>query len=180
MRTQPKIARRFLVPAGWPAAAAQQTLESVQGYSPVGSADGEMRVRASGDSYFLALGSGRGPVREELEIGITEDVFQALWRTTDGRRVRKKRSSIAQDGVLIEVDEFEGVHAGLRLAEVGFSGEADARAFVAPSWFGQEVTGDVRFENACLAEHGMDLVRSYSVSHRSLAFAAREEWATPR
>ncbi|WP_395295494.1 hypothetical protein ACF9IK_19690 [Kitasatospora hibisci] len=172
----PKIERRFLVPAGWPAAAAQQTLELMQGYVPVEGADGEMRVRASGDSYLLALETGRGLAREEVEIGITEGVFQALWELTGGRRVQKKRSSVAHGGGVIEVDEFAGVHAGLTLAEVRFASEADARVFVAPSWFGQEVTDDVRFKSACLAEHGMDLVRSYSVSHRSVGFgAAREE-----
>ncbi|MEU8511578.1 hypothetical protein AB0C76_08335 [Kitasatospora sp. NPDC048722] len=170
-----KIERRFLVSTNWPAAAARQTLELMQGHVPAEGTDGEMRVRASGDSYFLALKTGQGPVREEVEIGITKGVFQALWKMTGGRRVQRKRSSIAYGGGIIEVDEFEGVHAGLTLAEVTFPSEADARVFVAPPWFGQEVTDDVRFKSACLAEHGMDLIRSYSVSHRSVGFGAAGE-----
>ncbi|MFJ2865107.1 hypothetical protein [Kitasatospora sp. NPDC087314] len=170
-----KIERKFLIAANWPAAAAQQTLELMQGHVPVEGADGEMHVRASGGGYFLALETGQGLVREEVEIGITKGVFQALWEMTSGRRVQKKRSSIAYGGGIIEVDEFAGVHAGLTLAEVKFPSEADARVFVAPSWFGQEVTDDVRFKSACLAEHGMDLIRSYSVSHRSVGFGAAGE-----
>jgi len=35
--------------------------------------------------------------------------------------------------------------------EVEFDSEPDARLFVPPSWFGQEVTGDPRYQNAALA-----------------------------
>jgi adenylate cyclase len=49
---------------------------------------------------------------------------------------------------------FGGTLDGLYIVEVEFTSEDEATAFVAPQWFGREVTGDPAWTNASLARHG--------------------------
>jgi adenylate cyclase len=56
---------------------------------------------------------------------------------------------------VIELDVFSGTHAGLVLAEVEFESMDALEAFVAPEWFGVEVTDDGRYTNAALALDGL-------------------------
>jgi CYTH domain-containing protein len=52
------------------------------------------------------------------------------------------------------VDVFGGDLEGLCLVEVEFASEAGAAAFVAPDWFGEEVTGRPEWSNAPLSRFG--------------------------
>jgi CYTH domain-containing protein len=49
------------------------------------------------------------------------------------------------------VDEFFGENEGLILAEIELSSPDET--FDHPAWLGGEVTGDLKYYNACLAEH---------------------------
>jgi len=74
------------------------------------------------------------------------------FRAVPSSRVFKRRYRISiASGLIAELDVYEGVRAGLRVVEVEFSSESQARAFMPPPWFGQEVTQDVRYTNAELA-----------------------------
>ena len=61
----------------------------------------------------------------------------------DARRVP------AGDGLVAEIDDFED--RKLVLVEVEFTSEQQARAFVAPWWFGRDVTDDPAYKNRNLA-----------------------------
>src|SRR5438270_7026563 len=51
--------------------------------------------------------------------------------------LEKTRWSVPWDDSFLSVDEFQGRHAGLVLAEASFDNEADMRAFVPPAWCGE-------------------------------------------
>jgi adenylate cyclase len=79
------------------------------------------------------------------------DVLAAL----PGDTVDKTRWRMPSDDGIIAVDEFQGRHAGLVLAEASFDNEADLSAFVPPRWCGTEVTSDDRYSGGSLARHGV-------------------------
>ncbi len=53
-----------------------------------------------------------------------------------------------------EIDEFLGRNAGLVVAELEI--EDEAAEFARPPWLGREVTDDVRYYNASLAQQPYD------------------------
>ena len=100
-----------------------------QGYLAI-SEDLEVRVRRAGDRDLLTVKRGHGKVREEVEISIGRDNFEALWPLTESRRVIKTRRLVElQGGLRAEVDVFEGVLDGLLIAEVEFDSERQSRDF---------------------------------------------------
>ena len=147
-----EIERKFLV-AEVPELERADADEVEQGYLATG-ADGEVRLRRLGDRELLTVKLGSGLSREEAEVELSGDQFEALWPLTEGRRLRKRRHTIAAGDLEIELDVFEGAHEGLALAEVEFESEEQARGFRPPSWFGDEVTGDDAYLNESLAVAG--------------------------
>jgi CYTH domain-containing protein len=126
-----------------------------QGYLAIDEGS-EVRLRRLGDQRLLTAKRGHGEVREEVEIGLDEEQFDALWPLTDSRRLRKTRHLVPiDDGLDAEVDVFEGELEGLVTAEVEFDSAEQSRNFQAPPWLGEEVTGDDRYANQSLALHGL-------------------------
>jgi CYTH domain-containing protein len=97
---------------------------------------------------------GDGLSRTEIEIALSRAQFDQLWPYTDGRRVDKTRYAVAVGPHMAELDIFSGDLKGLRLVEVEFTSVASSQRFVAPVWFGREVTADQRYKNKALAVHG--------------------------
>jgi CYTH domain-containing protein len=123
-----------------------------QGYLTIGDDGAETRVRRRGSQCTLTVKSGRGMVRRETEITLSPEQFDALWPATEGARVEKARyARRAEDGHVIEVDVYGGVLGGLIVAEVEFSDPWGAESFIAPYWFGAEVTDDPQYKNQRLA-----------------------------
>ncbi len=145
-----EIERKFIikgpVPEGLPAVSIRQ------GYLTAVTDSVEVRLRQSGNEYFLTVKSGGGLIREEREIAIDAPRFETLWPATVGRRVEKTRH-VGQlpGGLQFELDVFSRHLSPLVLVEVEFPTEAQARAFLPPAWFGPEVTEDARFRNKALA-----------------------------
>ena len=52
----------------------------------------------------------------------------------------------------IELDIFDAPFSPLILAEVEFSSETAANAFLPPPWFGQDVTFDPQYHNSSLSQ----------------------------
>ena|SRR5688572_29540759 len=102
----------------------------------------------------MTVKRGEGLSREEEEIELKPEQFEALWPLSEGRRVRKRRYTLAVEGAELELDAFEGELEGLLLAEVEFDDEDAARAFDPPDWLGDEVTGDSAYLNETLATRG--------------------------
>lgn len=149
-----EVERKWLV-ADVPALAGAPTWDIRQGYVAVADDGAELRVRQRDDRRLLTVKHGRGLVRGEVEFEIGAPLFDALWAQTAGRRVEKVRSRLALAGGLVaEVDVFAGALAGLVVVEVEFADVAAAAAFVAPSWFGREVTDDPGYKNQALALAG--------------------------
>lgn len=121
-------------------------------------ADGEVavRVRRAGSRHVLTV-KGRGARRRvELEWDLTPAQFEALWALTGCRRLTKVRHEVPLGTVgTAEVDVFAGPLEGLVLVEVEFDDDAAMDAFVAPDWFGDEVSDDPRYANAALAREGL-------------------------
>jgi CYTH domain-containing protein len=150
-----ELERKWLVTEPTPQALASPSHEIHQGYLVVGSDGAEARVRRRGERCSLTVKSGAGRARSEHEIELAFEQFEELWPATEGARVSKRRHTLRQpDGHLIELDVYSGSLAGLIVAEVEFDDPAAAESFVAPDWFGREVTDDPAYKNQSLAVHG--------------------------
>jgi adenylate cyclase len=128
--------------------------EIVQGYIAITPDGTEVRLRKKGEKYFQTIKSGLGKIRGEHEIEITEDQFNTLWPTTEGKRVEKVRYEIPVGENIIELDIYSGDLNGLLTAEVEFNSEEGSNSFEPPVWLGKEVTEDKRYKNQNLALHG--------------------------
>ena len=147
-----EIERKWLVTAA-PAGMTTAGQHIRQGYV---ARDGnvEVRVRTIDARSVLTIKVGAGLTRREVELEIGAAEAGELWPATEGRRIEKVRYRVPVGDHVAEVDVYEGPLAGLRTVEVEFASEADAASFVAPPWFGDEVTGDARWSNASLAASG--------------------------
>lgn len=146
-----EIERRFLVdvlPEPLP-----RPCRIVQGYLMTTPA--AVRVRSADGIYTLTIKSGTGLRRTEIERPLVAAEFDALWEVATDLRIEKRRHRIELGhGAIAELDLFDGDLAGRRLVEVEFDDEPAAASFEPPTWFGREVTTDVRYTNAALASDG--------------------------
>ena len=150
-----EIERKWLVLDAPAEALAAPSEQIDQGYLTVGANDAETRLRRRGEKCSLTVKSGSGMKRAEHEIELTADQFEALWPATEGARLIKRRYLVpGEDGHTIELDVYEDALAGLIVAEVEFDDPWGAESFVAPYWFGQEVTDDSGYRNQRLALEG--------------------------
>ncbi len=147
-----EIERKFLV-AEPPRLEGAPSAGIEQGYLSLGS-DGEVRLRRRDAELRLTVKRGRGLVRQEREVELSTEQFEALWPLTDGRRLRKRRHLIPHGELTVELDFYEGELAGLVVAEVEFDDPEAAAGFEPPGWFGEELTGDAAYSNQRLAVEG--------------------------
>jgi CHAD domain-containing protein/CYTH domain-containing protein len=134
----PRNTRRLLIDQGWiPGEQLQERLRRVRG-------GGSIR-------YFRTVKLGRGIRRVEVEEETTPEVFRRLWGLTVGRRVRKRRFILEEDGHTWEIDQF--LDRELVLAEVELPSAETPVAL--PPWLQplvvREVTGEDAFVNVNLA-----------------------------
>ena len=148
-----EIERKFLVAELPQEAAGWRWTPVRQGYLALEEGV-EVRLRVKGGRCFETVKTGSGLVRGELEVELEAAQLEALWPATEGRRLEKERAEVPWGGVVLEVDRYAGVHAGLLVAEVELPTVEAAAAFVPPPWFGAEVTGDARYANRRLAVDG--------------------------
>src|SRR5262245_38532887 len=148
-----EVERKWLV-RDLPDLSGVETKEVIQGYIAVGADGTEVRLRQTDGKFFETVKSGGVLVRDEIELELTKDQFEALWGVTAGRRLEKTRSAVHWQGKKIEVDVYRGPLAGLIVAEVEFPSAGASAQFTAPPWFGTEVTEDEHYKNVNLALHG--------------------------
>jgi CYTH domain-containing protein len=146
-----EIERKFLVRQAPPHAGTPTVIR--QGYLAIGP-DAEVRVRNAGGFATLTVKSGSGLARTETEVPLTAEQFDVLWPATEGRRIEKRRSVVPVGGLSAQLDHYHKDLEGLAVVEVEFASVDAARRFVAPAWFGREVTDDAGYKNASLAERG--------------------------
>ena len=128
--------------------------EVIQGYIAIAADGTEVRLRQTDGKFFQTVKSEGGLVRDEIEIELTQDQFEALWRATAGRRLKKTRYTWHWEGKRVEIDVYHGSLAGLIVAEVEFPSAHASAGFAPPPWFGPEVTEDKHYKNVTLALHG--------------------------
>ena len=88
-------------------------------------------------------------VREEYNLPLTKEAYNHLKTKADGKIIHKTRYLIPTENHLtIELDIFHGDHAPLILAEVEFASEEDAKNYVMPDWFQEDVTQNPAYHNS--------------------------------
>ncbi len=144
-----EIERKFLVDADlWRPEA--RGVRYRQGYLSA-TKDCAVRVRMAGDEAFLGI---KGPTdnlsRLEFEYPIPlADAAILLDTLCAGPLVEKTRHREQVGGHVWEIDVFHGDNAGLIVAEIELSDEAED--FERPRWIGREVSDDPRYYNANLS-----------------------------
>lgn len=145
-----EIERKFLV---------RKTPDDLESYPCQKIAQGYLntnpvvRIRRSNDDYYLTY-KGKGMmVREEYNLPLNKEAFDHMVTKIDGLLIEKKRYLIPLSGGLTaELDVFGGVLAPLLLVEVEFDSVEAAEAFVAPDWFGEDVTHSGKYHNSNLSK----------------------------
>jgi CYTH domain-containing protein len=149
-----EIERKFLVDRVPADLGAYPSTRIEQGYLAI-TDDAEVRLRRAGPKTVLTIKSSGDRERVEEELELDPDRFATLWPLTAERRLEKTRYAIPiDDDHTIELDVYEGDLQGLVIAEVEFETADAASAFVAPSWFGREVTEERGYKNQRLATRG--------------------------
>lgn len=149
-----EVERKFVLEQV-PAEAARVHATAIeQGYLAVDE-ETEVRLRRADGKRQLTVKRGHGESREEIEVELCGEQFEALWPLTAGRRLRKTRYRLPLgEGLVAEVDRYVGEHAGLVVAEVEFASLEASQIFRPPGWLGREVTGDPGYANQRLAMNG--------------------------
>lgn len=145
-----EIERKYLVkqpPSGWRRSPHSKI---TQGYFPLKTKKIEIRLRRKDREHFITIKGGFGGARKEEEIRIPAEQFIALWPLTRSC-VSKTRYRLPFDGLVIEMDVYDGRHRGLITADVEFKSRKDAASFQPPEWFDREITGNRRYANEKLA-----------------------------
>ncbi len=146
-----EIERKFLVKR-LPENLAQYPHDEIQqGYLAVAPGGVQVRLRKKGAIRSLTFKRGNRSAREEREIRLSAEQFDALWPATAGRRLSKVRYEVPWRDHMIEIDIYNGRHDGLVVAEVEFDDEKSCTAFEPPDWLGEEVSGRSRYSNVELA-----------------------------
>ena len=145
-----EIERKFLVKGdGWRKhVTTQQALR--QGYlSGTGAVTVRVRTIDDARSYITIKGGGSALARSEFEYEIPILDARALLRMASGTVLAKRRNLLDLSPGDWIVDEFEGRHKGLVMAEIEL--ERPDTALDLPPWIGIEVTSDPQFYNYSLA-----------------------------
>jgi len=113
-----------------------------------------VRVRTMGDKAKLTIkGPTRGIERKEFEydIPLSEAIYM-LGELCEKPLIEKIRREIRhKDGMIWEVDEFEGENKGLVVAEIEL--KYKEQPFDLPDWVGKGVSNDQKYFNANLIKH---------------------------
>ena len=169
-----EIERKFLLASDNWRAAIERSEPIAQGYLVGaqalrdGTARASVRARLAGDQAWLNIKAARlGIERAEFEYPIPVDDARTLLAGLCDGVLEKTRHHVRVDGVLFEVDEFEGDNLGLVVAEVELPA-VDA-PFPRPPWLGREVSALARYYNVNLIAHPY---RQWSPAERAAEDAA--------
>jgi len=112
-----------------------------------------VRIRLEGKVGKLTIkGRKTGLSGDEFEYDLpVKDAKYLLRNLCKQPTILKKRYKVHFNGLVWEVDVFEGENKGLIIAEVELN-SADQKIKI-PKWVGKEVTRDRRFRNANLVTH---------------------------
>lgn len=111
-----------------------------------------VRVRVVGDVGTLTIkGLTTGCAKSEYEYVIPcGEALEMLSVLCLKPLIEKCRFRLLHEGMVWEVDEFEGENLGLILAEIELKQED--QTFSRPAWLGKEISDDPRYFNSNLAK----------------------------
>lgn len=108
------------------------------------------RIRLQGEDLVLtAKGARMGASAIEHEWNLPKEMFESLPLKGLPSTEKTRHLWKGVDGLLWEVDEFEGSLAGLIIAEVEL--ESENQSVIIPDWCGMELTSLRGWSNAALA-----------------------------
>lgn len=113
--------------------------------------DQELRVRkikdlATGNvTYTHTYKRGFGLSREEVEYDISAGLYEQMIHSRGAIPLVKKRITAQWNGILIEIDDYRQID--MLVLEVEFASEEEANGFVAPDWFGRDISTDKQYSN---------------------------------
>ncbi|OAB46004.1 CYTH domain-containing protein [Paenibacillus glacialis] len=113
--------------------------------------DQEMRVRRIIDlesnemSFTHTFKKGNGLSREEIEYSISEEIYDQIVQAFDAIPLTKNRITAVWEDRVIEIDYYDQVE--LIVVEVEFNSVEEANAFVAPEWFGKDISSEKQYSN---------------------------------
>lgn len=111
----------------------------------------EIRVRRIVDlatdkvSYTHTFKLGNGLSREEIEYSISEGIYEQIVQAFRLVPLTKNRITAEWDGRVVEIDSYDQIK--LTVLEVEFDSEEAANAFVAPEWFGRDISSERQYSN---------------------------------
>ena len=109
-----------------------------------------VRIRTAEKKAFLTIkGKTTGISRVEYEYAIPFKEGLELLKLSENEPIEKIRHIVVHHGITWEVDVFEGLNAGLILAEVEL--QTEHQEISLPEWVGKEVSQDARYYNAALS-----------------------------
>ena len=143
-----EIERRWLV-NGWPELEHAAVIQMDQGYFTTHPAVRVRReARQGGPCQYIVCFKGKGGlVREEIELPVTVEQYQALAGMLTGPMIQKEQRRYSLPGGLtLEVNSVDPqLETGFFYAEVEFPDEASALAWTPPgelaAYLSNEVTG---------------------------------------
>lgn len=117
-----------------------------------------IRIRRCSENYILTV-KGSGMVKHlEYELPLSAEQYRNLAIKAEGHKITKKRYYLpyllGDKEYTIELDIFTDTFAGLVLAEVEFTSEAEAQNFIPPQWFLENVSHRMEYHNSYLSTHG--------------------------
>ena len=100
-------------------------------------------IQESKEKYIHTGKTGRVNYSiNEIESEITKEQYEKLGLNPKYHTIEKTRYNIPyKDGLIIELDIFEGEYKGIVFAEIEFESEEQAENTIFPKWFGKELTG---------------------------------------
>lgn len=120
--------------------------------------DPVIRIRKSNEIYYMTYKARKMKENQkalccdEVEVPLSKEAFEHLKEKVDNNLIKKIRYIIPlSNNLKAELDVFLDKLDGLTMVEVEFPDEEMVASFIAPDWFGKEVTFDKRFTNNYLA-----------------------------
>ena len=131
--------------------------EIVQGYLCIKPT---VRIRKENDNYTLNYKWKNNKMTEqkaiqniEYEMPLTKENYEHLLKKVDNNIIIKTRYKMPiNENLTAEVDVFHGNLEGLIFAEVEFPNIEVAENFIKPSWLGEDVSFDKRYDNTLLSK----------------------------
>jgi len=114
-----------------------------------------MRLRKQDNTYIFTFKGSGSLKKTEFEYNLSEEQYENLLKKIETNKIVKRRYLIPlENDLTAELDIYYEDLLGFMNVEVEFKSVKDAKNFIPPHWFGQEVTGDKRFSNASMSVNG--------------------------